>query len=67
MEVLFIVLIKFEKSLKSALMCLYWLCKEVAHCSTFGRLLHLVDSLDKDVLLDLKKGANASYSSHQSI
>lgn len=28
-----------EKSLKSALMCLYWLCKEeVAHCSKFGKL-----------------------------
>ena len=56
-----------EKSLKSALMCLYWLCKEVPHCSKFGKLLDLVDLLDKDVLLDLKKGANASYRSHRSI
>ena len=49
-------------------MCLYWLCKEeVAHCSKFGKLLDLVDLLDKDVLLDLKKGANASYRSHRSI
>jgi hypothetical protein len=55
-----------EKSLKSALMCLYWLCnEEIAHTSKFSKLLDLVDLLD--VLLHLNKGGNAHYRSHRSI
>lgn len=55
-------------SLKSALMCLYWLCKEeVPHTTKFSRLHELVSLLDSEVLSHLKKGSNATYRSLRSI
>ena len=55
-------------SLKSALMCLYWLCKEeVPHTTKFSHLLDLVSLLDSEVLSHLNKGGNTTYRSQRSI